>query len=150
MHGALESNGKVVGVLADSLERAVVNREHRELLMNSQLTLMTVFDPSAGFNVGHAMQRNRLIYALADAALVVNSDLGKGGTWAGAIEQLDKLHFVSVYVRATGEISEGLKALENKGALPWPGPTTPEELVEVLERTSVPAVEPEVKQLSFL
>lgn len=28
------------------------------------------------------MQRNKLIYALADAALVVNSDHGHGGTWA--------------------------------------------------------------------
>src|SRR4029079_4030992 len=99
MRGAAESNGAVVGVLADSLERAAVNSGNRELLFDSKLTLITVFDPSAGFNVGHAMQRNRLIYALCDAALVVNSDHGKGGTWAGAIEQLEKLHFVPMYVR---------------------------------------------------
>lgn len=43
------------------------------------------------------MQRNKLIYALADASLVVSSDLNKGGTWAGAVEQLDKLKFVPVY-----------------------------------------------------
>jgi predicted Rossmann fold nucleotide-binding protein DprA/Smf involved in DNA uptake len=78
MRGAAESNGAVVGVLADSLERAAVNSGNRELLFDSKLTLITVFDPSAGFNVGHAMQRNRLIYALSDAALVVNSDHGKG------------------------------------------------------------------------
>ena len=36
------------------------------------------------------MQRNKLIYALADAALVVNSDYEKGGTWAGAVEQLER------------------------------------------------------------
>ena len=34
------------------------------------------------------MQRNKLIYALADAALVVNAEKDKGGTWNGAIEQL--------------------------------------------------------------
>src|SRR5260370_3099961 len=45
------------------------------------------------------MRRNKLIYALADAALVVNSDYEKGGTWAGAVEQLEKLHLVPMYVR---------------------------------------------------
>ena len=33
MRGALEAGGKVAGVLADSLERAAMNREHRNLLM---------------------------------------------------------------------------------------------------------------------
>ncbi len=44
----------------------------------------------------------KLIYALADAALVVSSDYEKGGTWAGAVEQLEKLQFVPVYVRSNG------------------------------------------------
>lgn len=52
-----------------------MNREHRNLLIGDQLVLISPYDPSAGFNVGHAMQRNKLIYALADASLVVNADL---------------------------------------------------------------------------
>ncbi len=122
MRGALEAGGKVSGVLADSLERTSMNREHRNLLLDGQLVLISPYDPSAGFNVGHAMQRNKLIYALADASLVVSSDLDKGGTWAGAIEQLDKLKFVPVYIRSTGEMSAGLEALRSKGAIPWPNP----------------------------
>lgn len=122
MRGALEVGGRVCGVLADSLEKTTMNREHRNLLLEGQLTLISPYDPSAGFNVGNAMQRNKLIYALADASLVVSSDVGKGGTWAGAIEQLDKLKFVPVYVRSTGESSAGLDALRKKGALAWPNP----------------------------
>ena len=122
MRGALEAGGKVSGVLADSLEKTSMNREHRNLLMEGQLVLISPYDPSAGFNVGHAMQRNKLIYALADAALVVSSDLNKGGTWAGAAEQLDKLRLVPVYVRSTGEVSDGLDALLKKGAIAWPNP----------------------------
>jgi predicted Rossmann fold nucleotide-binding protein DprA/Smf involved in DNA uptake len=38
------------------------------------------YDPSAGFNVGHAMQRNKVIYALADAVLVIRAEFEKGGT----------------------------------------------------------------------
>lgn len=122
MRGALEAGGKVCGVLADSLEKTTMNREHRNLLLDGQLVLISPYDPSAGFNVGNAMQRNKLIYALAETSLVVSTDLNKGGTWAGAIEQLDKLAFVPVFVRSTGEPSVGLEALRKKGALPWPNP----------------------------
>jgi DNA processing protein len=122
MLGALEEGGKVIGVLADSLEKSAMNRVHRNPLISGQLVLISPYDPGAGFNVGNAMHRNKLIYALADASLVVNSDFNKGGTWAGATEQLDKLRLVPLYVRSTGESSGGLDALRKKGAIPWPNP----------------------------
>ena len=122
MRATLQAGGTVCGVLADSLQRAVMARDNRDALLAGRLLLLSPWDPSTGFNVGHAMQRNKLIYALADAALVVNSDVGKGGTWAGATEQLDKLRLVSIYTRATGSPSAGLDALRSKGALPWPEP----------------------------
>lgn len=122
MRGALEAGGLVSGILADNLEKTAMNREHRNLLMDGQLVLLSPYDPNASFNVGNAMQRNKLIYSLADAALVVSSDLNKGGTWAGAVEQLDKLRLLPIYVRSTGEAEKGLEALRKKGALPWPNP----------------------------
>jgi DNA processing protein len=136
MRGALEAGGKVSGVLADSLEKTTMNREHRNLLLDGQLVLISPYDPSAGFNVGNAMQRNKLIYALSDASLVVSSDLNKGGTWAGAIEQLDKFKFVPVYVRSTGEMSAGLDALRGKGAIPWPNPKDAGALESVFDAAS--------------
>ena len=84
------------------------------------------------------MQRNKLIYALADAALVVNSDFEKGGTWAGAVEQLEKLRLVPVYVRSMGKRATGMEALRRKGALPWPDPETPEALAEALAVEATP------------
>lgn len=132
LRGALDAGGKAAGILADSLERTALNREHRRFLMEGQLVLASTYDPAAGFNVGHAMQRNKLIYALADAALVVNSDHEKGGTWAGAVEQLDRLRLIPVYVRSNGQTGKGLEALQSKGALPWPNPETPEALAEAL------------------
>lgn len=136
MRGALASGGRVVGVLADGLERAALKRENRDALRDQRLVLTSPYDPSSGFNVGHAMQRNKLIYALADAALVVSSDLNRGGTWEGATEQLDKLHFVQVYVRSTGAPSDGLNALKKRGAEPWPNPTTDEAFVTALRATA--------------
>lgn len=144
MRGALEGGGKVCGVLADSLEKTGMNREHRNLLVDGQLVLISPYDPSAGFNVGNAMQRNKLIYALANTSLVVSSDLNKGGTWAGAVEQLDKFKFVPVFVRSTGESSAGLNGLRKKGALPWPNPKDVESFKDVFnEVIQAPTVSPQ-------
>lgn len=150
MRGALEAGGNVSGVLADSLEKTVMNRENRNSLIASRLALVSTYDPNVGFNVGNAMQRNKLIYALADAALVVNSDLKKGGTWAGATEQLDKLRLVPVYVRSTGSSSVGLDALRKKGAIRWPKPQDAEGLEAVLSG-AVPTTQTATQtQLSLL
>jgi predicted Rossmann fold nucleotide-binding protein DprA/Smf involved in DNA uptake len=132
MRGAQQAGGTVVGVLGDSLERAATSREHRDDLMEGRLALISPYDPGATFNVGRAMQRNKLVYALADAALVVSAELDKGGTWAGATEQLDVLHSVPVYVRSNGKVMNGLDALRRKGALPWPDPQDAEGLNAVL------------------
>jgi predicted Rossmann fold nucleotide-binding protein DprA/Smf involved in DNA uptake len=148
MRGAIGAGGRVSGVLADSLERTVLNREHRNLLIDGQLVLISPYDPSAGFNVGHAMQRNKLIYALADTALVVSSDFNTGGTWAGAIEQLDKLRLVPIYVRSTGNMEKGLEALQQKGALPWPNPQDPDTFVAVFNVALPSDPETRVRELA--
>jgi predicted Rossmann fold nucleotide-binding protein DprA/Smf involved in DNA uptake len=132
MFGALAAGGQAIGILADRLERSAMLRDVRDYVLEQQLVLISPFDPLAGFNVGNAMQRNKLIYALADAALVVSSDYKKGGTWTGAIEQLERYRFVPVFVRSEGIEQEGLKALQRKGALPWPKPKTPDELYTAL------------------
>jgi predicted Rossmann fold nucleotide-binding protein DprA/Smf involved in DNA uptake len=146
MRGAVEADGRVAGVLADSLEKTALNRDHRDLLIDARLVLVSPCDPGAGFNVGNAMQRNKLIYALSDAALVVSADHGKGGTWAGAVEQLERLRFVPVYVRSADTPSEGLAALRRKGALPWPEPADPGAFAAVFD---APAPAPAARQPSL-
>jgi DNA processing protein len=140
MRGASQAGGPIVGVLADSLERAALAREHREGLMDGRLVLISPYDPAAGFNVGHAMQRNKAIYALADAALVVSSDFNKGGTWAGAVEQLEKYQCGPVFVRQGKEAGKGNDALLRKGALPWTEPEDEAALAQSLESARNAAV----------
>ena len=151
MRGALDAGGTVACVLADGLERAATRREHRDALMDGRLVLICPYDPAAGFLVGHAMQRNKLIYALSDAALVVNAEFEKGGAWAGAIEQLDRHRFVSVYVRATGEMGRGLDALLARGARRWLNPDSPAALGSLLdtppEAASAPGLIPLLREV---
>ena len=119
MESALEARGTAVSVLADSLERAV--KGQKEALSRGDLCLVTPYSPSAGFSVGAAMGRNRLIYCLADYAIVVASDAETGGTWAGATETL-KNNWVPVFVLEHDAMPDGNKLLLQKGALAFPHP----------------------------
>ena len=150
MHGALLADGDVAGVMADSLERAALARDNREPLMEGRLVLISPYDPAAGFNVGHAMQRNKVIYALADAGLVVTSDFEKGGTWTGAIEQLERFHFVPVFVRNGNNAGRGNAALIHHGGRPWPNPENAAELGQMISAAvEAVAAEPKQEALSF-
>lgn len=88
MGAALEADGVVVGVLADSLVRATRDPDVRRAIADGQVSFCTPYKPTAGFSVASAMGRNKLIYALSAATFVVAADLDKGGTWAGAVEAL--------------------------------------------------------------
>jgi len=116
---ALEARGTAVSVLADSLERAIRAPETRASLARGDLALVTPYSPAAGFSVGAAMGRNRLIYALADYALVVASDEGKGGTWTGATEAL-RARWIPVFVLDGPHVPEGNRRLLERGALAFP------------------------------
>jgi len=128
MLAALEAGGTVVGVLADSLLRSATSGNAREAIQDGCLTLVSAFDPEAGFNVGNAMQRNKQIYALADFGLVVSSGFNEGGTWAGAVEQLEKLHLTPIFVRAGDDVPEGNRQLLRRAALPFPSGPLPDSL----------------------
>lgn len=105
MLGALETEGTVIGVLADSLLRSCSSAKYRQHLIDNNLVLISPFNPEAGFKVGNAMQRNKYIYCLSDAALAVHS--GKtGGTWNGAQEDL-RHGWIPLWVKRTDDPEAG-------------------------------------------
>lgn len=114
MLGALHCDGFAVGVMADHLLRATTSAKYRDALMAERLALVSPFNPEAGFDVGNAMARNRYIYCLADAAVVVATSEGKGGTWNGAIQNL-KQGWVPLWVKPGVEGGTGNSALVARG-----------------------------------
>lgn len=136
MLSVLNAGRTSVGILADSLTKAAVNSKYRSSIKDGKLTLISSYDPDAGFNAGNAMGRNKYIYALADYALVVSSSFGKGGTWAGAVEALSKIKEVPVFVRISPNTSEGNQQLFNQGAKPFPPEPWNNSLKEILEKHS--------------
>jgi len=114
MRAGVEAEGTVVGILADSLLKAVISSKWRQGLMDNNLVLVSPFYPEAGFNTGNAMGRNKYIYCLSDAAVVVHSG-SKGGTWNGALENLKK-RWVPLWVKPTNDKTAGNAEIVRQGA----------------------------------
>ena len=102
-------------MLADSLLRASNSAKYRRAIMDKNLVLVSPFNPEAGFDVGNAMARNKYIYALSDAAVIVSAIEGKGGTWSGAVEAL-KHAWVPLWVKAHSDAQSGNAVLVSMGA----------------------------------
>ena len=114
---AAATRGRVLGVLADSLQARIRKANVRTLMADDRVCLVTPYHPTSGFSVGTAMGRNKLIYGLADLTVVVASASGSGGTWAGATEALSKGYGAVAVYRGPGE-GVGNGELEALGATP--------------------------------
>lgn len=134
MLGALDVEGTAVGVLSDSLLRSAVSQKYRSAIQLQNLVLVSPFYPEAGFSAGNAMGRNKYIYCLSQAAVVVHS--GKsGGTWNGAMENLQK-RWVPLWVKSTEDQDAGNAELVQRG-----GQWSPENVLQAEMRSLLQAAE---------
>ncbi|MBA3972742.1 MAG: DNA-processing protein DprA [Candidatus Solibacter sp.] len=154
MTGALDVGGSALGVLAEGLARTATSGQYRAGLVSDHLTLVSPFDPDSRWFAYNAMERNKLLYGLGDAALVVASSADSGGTWAGATEAI-QVGKVKVFVKSIGVLAPGNPKLVRMGGVPFPSEpwenllslfSAPEEkngqLFSADAWQSVPAVEP--------
>lgn len=120
---AIESGGTAVAFLADSMLRKLKNPRTIRAVQAGSLLLLSSVKPDAGFSAGVAMMRNRYIYAQSDATVVVKTDYQKGGTWAGATDNLK--HHWAATLCWDHKAYPGNKALMEQGAIPigtdWDG-----------------------------
>jgi predicted Rossmann fold nucleotide-binding protein DprA/Smf involved in DNA uptake len=118
MQATVDHGGRAIGVLAEGLGRASVAPRYHDAILDGHLTLISPYEPDSRWFAYTAMDRNKLVYGLSDAALVVSSGDEKGGTWAGAVEALRHKR-VPVYVRTNEELPPGNKKLIQAGARPF-------------------------------
>ncbi|MCI5165768.1 MAG: DNA-processing protein DprA [Candidatus Electrothrix sp. GM3_4] len=119
MTAALEAGGVTIGVLAENLLKKSVVRSARHAIADGRLLLLSPCHPNARFTVGTAMGRNKLIYAMADYGLVVSAEYKKGGTWAGATEELKRDNSRPLFVRTGSNVPPGNDKLLKLGAIGW-------------------------------
>lgn len=145
MLAAAEGGGIAIGVVAEALERAVRRQDLRAHIADGDLTLIATQHPGAGFSVGGAMGRNRLIYCLAEAAVVVAAGQS-GGTHAGALENL-KAGWVPLFVRDDSDAPPGNRELLDAGGLPITrDELTDESLVERLRDAPMVHYQPTLEE----
>ncbi|MFC1495260.1 DNA-processing protein DprA [Thermodesulfobacteriota bacterium] len=120
MGAALEAGGITIGILAENLLRKSIERTARYAISDGRLLLLSPYHPGARFTVGTAMARNKLIYALVDYGLVVSAEYKKGGTWAGAEEELKRDISRPVFVRIGNKVPKGNEKLMDIGTIAWP------------------------------
>lgn len=119
MLGALAREGTAVGILSDGLLRAATSAKFRPSLLSGNLALLSPFNPEAGFEVGNAMARNKYIYCLAEAAIVIAADRERGGTWNGAVENL-KHGWTPLWVKPHPDPASGNVELIRRGGRELP------------------------------
>ena len=147
MIAALEAGGVTIGVLAENLLKKSVERKYRHAIADGQLLLISPYHPNARFTVGTAMGRNKLIYAMADYGLVVSAEHKKGGSWAGAQEELKRENRRPVFVRTGSRVPRGNSKLLDLGAIEWPETIEKNKLKEQLDKIAANNRPPEkVKQ----
>jgi predicted Rossmann fold nucleotide-binding protein DprA/Smf involved in DNA uptake len=110
--------------LSDSLIKRLQINAISLSLQNGNGLLLSEAIPTAPFNVGLAMARNKYIYLTAEKVIAIKAEYsikdGKktGGTWNGAIENLNS-NYKKILV-INNELSKGNQELISKGATPIP------------------------------
>jgi predicted Rossmann fold nucleotide-binding protein DprA/Smf involved in DNA uptake len=117
MEEGLKLQGRVCGLPTEGIRNIGRRTDVRTAVQHGALALASPFGPDSPFSVGNAMARNKLVYGLSEVTVVVTSDEGKGGTWSGATEALEK-RYGRVAVWMGPEAGPGNAALVAKGATP--------------------------------
>jgi predicted Rossmann fold nucleotide-binding protein DprA/Smf involved in DNA uptake len=139
MNAALDAGGVTIGVLAENLLKKSVERSARQAIADGRLLLLSPYHPNARFTVGTAMGRNKLIYAMSDYGLVVSAEHKKGGTWAGAEEELKRENALPVFVRTGNDTPQGNSKLLDLGAIAWPDSIDRNNFIQQLHDLAVNA-----------
>lgn len=84
--GALSSGGSLILVPALRIKELLRQKYLCEALERGKLLIVCDTWPDEAFSPPKALTRNHTIYALGDAALVVASKNGTGGSWRGATD----------------------------------------------------------------
>ena len=127
VEGALMAGGSAVVILPDSLAVQAKKIQFQRFLLDGKLALISPYSPDAGYQTGTAMGRNRLIYCLAEAALVVRSSRHAGGTFAGAQQALDN-DWTRVWVEDSDDPESGNAVLQGRYDL---SVIPPDDLAEI-------------------
>ena len=103
----LEHGGTMIDVLGGNLFDHMTYEPIDALLKEERMAVLSMEHPEAMFTVSHAIARNKVIFALADAALICNTDNKRGETDALHNRYCDWIYVWSGYPANRPLISRG-------------------------------------------
>jgi predicted Rossmann fold nucleotide-binding protein DprA/Smf involved in DNA uptake len=108
---AAEHGGRLVDILGGGLREHLKNGDIRAMLSEGRASVLSTEHPDALFTVNHAVARNKLLFALADAAFIFNTDGRRGELDALARHACDWIYAWQDYA--------GNRQLLSRGARPF-------------------------------
>lgn len=103
----LEYGGTMIDVLGGNLFEHLEHEMIDALLKQGRIAVLSLEHPEAMFTVSHAIARNKVIFALADAAFVCNTDNKRGETDAIHNHYCDWIYAWSGYPANSTLIARG-------------------------------------------
>jgi len=113
----IQSGGGLILVPGYPIERLLKQEYLSSALKKNQLLIVCDTWPQECFSSQKALMRNHAIYALGDAAIVVASQVEKGGSWNGACECLKHGYTRLFAMQGESTDFEGNKELIKYGAI---------------------------------
>lgn len=110
-----EGGGTLIDVLGGGMHEHLTNDTIAQMVGGGRAAVLSAEHPDALFTVSHAIARNKLLFALADAVFIFNTDGRRGETDALQNHTCDWVYAWQGY--------EGNRPLIAKGALPFDGLT---------------------------
>ena len=135
--------GRYVSVLAESLSEKSLRPGVSEMIASGRALLYSSFHPDARYTLAHALERNKCIYGLSNAAIVLSCEKTRGGAWEGACSALRNRFTERVYVWENPDLPGNMELIA-KGAIPF---RDPEHLP--LRQLAEKWASPPVEQLSL-
>ena len=108
---ALQENGRVISFLAESLADRIYQPGLSEMIAMRRALVMSMLHPEARYTASHALERNKCLYALSNAAFVISCEKGKGAAWEGASSALRNRYVDRLYVWDNPEIPGNLELI---------------------------------------
>lgn len=131
MMQALACGGKAICIVPCNLAALVLSKSVKEAIANGNLLLISKEHPEAEFSFSGLTGRVKILYALADAGIVLSCKNKKGEIWNGAIEALHKFPGLPLFVSEKTYGSDGNDELMKKGLSALPDLTEESNLREM-------------------
>ena len=116
-----QQGASLIAFLAESLSEHIKKPGMGEMIVEGRALVTSIVHPEARYTASHALERNKCIYGLSNAAFVISCEKGRGAAWDGACSAMRNRYTEKVYVWDNPAI-EGNRELIARGAIGFASP----------------------------